>query len=775
MENFEKYIPTEELSPEEKQKVEALEQDTDRIYATRAELYSLYDNFKDYLSILRKGKKAHWEELSEWSSKSKLKKRLDFKKLKLEIEKQDLNKEEKADELANKKAEILSSVEEAIILYQNLKETGGTKPSLNLFSQAKQQNETSEFYKFRMGELGQARLQLSHAESLMNINRRRYNSAASSDLLKDPGRIRRMLNEEYLNLENKYHKILYSSPETYLAATRDQIKQMKQVFDENGTIVETPYVKEKMARIIDTIKEGRPVFIHGELGSGKTELAKHLSRKELSNVYLARWGKNNPKPEEKAALREWMEKRKLEAEILEVRGLRSLEKEDLLAKTLIEREETPLPEEQARFFNEAWEKYKETVLKKTLLVIEGEEQKKEFIERNEQRLEKAYFEKWRSNIKTVEKLSPIFQAMKQGRPVLIDEMNAIPHHVLIVLNDIINKKPGEAVFTPNGEEIIVQEGFCVIATGNWKPEDGKMYIGRQPIDAAFLSRFSLVDYDFLPQAKTFDALLESPEGEESTRKKRQQNELFKMMVVRLLDRQLGLRAPEGTLEKISNLAVVARVLQDVFSEKEVDRTYYFKERGVDVSPSEVLQENVLSLRHLIPIIENWGKDGFVKDLDDYIFLDYVGRSKARPKEMKYVYQQLKLAGFFQGSDWPNSMDEAELQKMVDYPIIKKMYGVDEMTGREKAISAEVPKLKYYSQKEIIEVLFGPAPKRKKVTQRIVRPEQTTETREDILLELSAMQEFQDLIGQTGIDDFKEDFLEQWKSEECEKELGEFVF
>ena len=65
--------------------------------------------------------------------------------------------------------------------------------------------------------------------------------------------------------------------------------------------------------------------------------------------------------------------------------------------------------------------------------------------------------------------------MKEGRPLIIDEMNAIPHHVLIAMNDLLLRRPDETVYPPIAGEppFKVADGFVVIATGNFKPDDGK--------------------------------------------------------------------------------------------------------------------------------------------------------------------------------------------------------------------------------------------------------------------------------------------------------------
>jgi hypothetical protein len=131
-----------------------------------------------------------------------------------------------------------------------------------------------------------------------------------------------------------------------------------------------------------------------------------------------------------------------------------------------------------------------------------------------------------------------------------------------------------------------------------------------------------------------------------------------------------------------------------------------------------LKENVTSLRHLIPIVEHWKKDGFRRSLDDYIFLHYVNRSKgSHPKEMHLLYSILQKQGAFfetENNEWPDASDE-KIENLLKYNIIKKMYGVNEFTGHEKPIPVESAELtkKYFTRKKIAEQLFGDLPEKTK--------------------------------------------------------------
>jgi MoxR-like ATPase len=65
-------------------------------------------------------------------------------------------------------------------------------------------------------------------------------------------------------------------------------------------------------------------------------------------------------------------------------------------------------------------------------------------------------------------MGPIYCAMAEGRPVIIDEVNAIPHEVLISLNHILTRKVGDKINVQQntGTQVEVKEGFGVMMTGN---------------------------------------------------------------------------------------------------------------------------------------------------------------------------------------------------------------------------------------------------------------------------------------------------------------------
>ena len=691
-----------------------LEKETDEIYSQKIQLQTELDAVLPYLPLVQHEVKldedkteiikrqADWGDIHNWVKQGTL-----VKKIERQVDRNipDTQKDREL-EIERLKQAINARVCNAL----NLRDVISKRESEGL---------VRNYKNFRLRELALAKEKLEDIDATLEKTEKMIDLARTAG---DAGNII-VLIEVANKLKKEREEIVFSSPEAYLWNAGQQLQETKRIFDENGKIVETAHVKETIQHVLDELNS-RPAFIHGELSTGKTELAKHIAREYLSAPYLATWEAENPKPENSKDLQDWEERREKAKEPLEVRGARGLEQGDVTSHTALERTKSPEPEEQIRIINEAFEKYKETVLADALKNIDNPKEKEKIEEREYEALARGYREDWKKGIITMEKLSPIFEAMENGRTVIIDEMNAIPHHVLIVLNDVINKKPGEKVVTPQGRVFEVKPGFNVICTGNWKPgDDGKRYLGRPDIDAAYISRLGVVRYDYLPNS------INTNEGGtlESQRKSRQENELFKMMMVRLIDNNLGASLPEGSIRKIKELARISRILQDAYSDKLIEKSFWPR-RG-KFNPKDVLKENVPAYRQLIPILESWKKDGFVRPLDDYIFLKYVTRSSARPEEMKYIYNILQTVGdFFQGGDWPTSAGDAEADKMpiLNYPIIRKMYGVDKLSMAKKAITITEAPMRYYSPIEIIEEIYGKPDPRKRISLKVFEREKTEE-------------------------------------------------
>lgn len=83
---------------------------------------------------------------------------------------------------------------------------------------------------------------------------------------------------------------------------------------------------------------------------------------------------------------------------------------------------------------------------------------------------------------------PLVRAMESGRPVILDEINAMPAELLKRLNKIMQLRPGDTftIQEDSGREVVVKQGFCVIATAN---EKSKRYKGVDDLSVEFQNRF----------------------------------------------------------------------------------------------------------------------------------------------------------------------------------------------------------------------------------------------------------------------------------------------
>lgn len=98
----------------------------------------------------------------------------------------------------------------------------------------------------------------------------------------------------------------------------------------------------------------------------------------------------------------------------------------------------------------------------------------------------------------------ITRALRDGKPLIIDEGNAMDPDILKRLNKVLQLKPGDTfqIQEDGGEKILVQKGFCVIMTAN---EKSTRYKGVNEMSSDFKNRFganvariSYPDIDTLP-------------------------------------------------------------------------------------------------------------------------------------------------------------------------------------------------------------------------------------------------------------------------------------
>ena len=89
--------------------------------------------------------------------------------------------------------------------------------------------------------------------------------------------------------------------------------------------------------------------------------------------------------------------------------------------------------------------------------------------------------------------SLIVKAMREGKPVIIDEVNKADPGVVAILNSLLQTN---TLTLPSGEVVEAKPGFCLIATMN--PPISGLYEGVEPLSGEFIRRFSIHEFDYLP-------------------------------------------------------------------------------------------------------------------------------------------------------------------------------------------------------------------------------------------------------------------------------------
>ncbi len=414
-------------------------------------------------------------------------------------------------------------------------------------------------------------------------------------------------------------ELLESSPEAFYALHLLELKRYKEQLIEGG-IVETPYVQDKMEDVISHLRLGKPVMIYGHLGSGKSELAMHTAAKYSEKPALIVSGSKH-------------------MDISELYGHQVLSVNEIdneKMRSFIKRVE--------REFEE-WCKHNPTA-------------SEEDINRAHDRILQIYQTGLQGGTFSEYFLGPIYRAMQEGRVVIIDEVNAIPHEVLISLNHILTRKAGDIINVQqnSGTEIRIKEGFGIIMTGNLNQGEDMRYVDRQELDPAFLSRLHKIEYDYLPQLT--EGSLEQAAGAE--------NELFQLILAKVMDRHGNIDLPHGAVRKLWNLAKAARVIQDVFAGKAINQAFYYQVAGGHPT-KYYLQESVLSIRGINSILDAWISNGFTYELDYYLWHEFVNQSTVISDKV-FLYQLLQdRFDFFQSANWPHP-EYDQLDSMTQFDI-----------------------------------------------------------------------------------------------------------
>ena len=511
----------------------------------------------------------------------------------------------------------------------------------------------------------------------------------------------------------KLREIIKDSPDAWQYYYHRQLLEDIQT-GSNEKLVAVPYVLEAKKRIIESLKKSTPVYIIGHLGSGKTQIAReaaieftleNIIQEELE-VEMERWFIKNQNSSEEEAIEKFRllntNKRSYYKNLLKEGNQNQLEKiypyfisgsynltyEDMFVEKTLSLEKASANESNLELIDEVVDQY--------FSWVKSHEQEFENIPLEKQELIKSKV--WDSVseifiarntiygtvVKKIER--EILLAVKNGRPVIIDELNTIAMQNLIGLNDILQSKFGTNAYITGVGPVKIKRGFGLIGTGNLST-DNVSYEGTNELNPAFKSRFLTLEYNYVNQ-NTIGSLKNQTNPDK--------NELFRIMLVRLADKygNLHLPTPTRSLEEIFRLAQLSKLSQEVFMGKWVRNG---EENSSEDTPE--LKESVLSLRNILRILENWNL-GEEKDLSMAIWDGFIS-SITNPKDQAYILSQAIRFGFFKESEgW--TIKNKNLGKVTqEYDDIR--------TRPYQYRRGEIETLSYL---DLIKIIFGPQPERK---------------------------------------------------------------
>lgn len=468
---------------------------------------------------------------------------------------------------------------------------------------------------------------------------------------------------------------------------------------EAGRLIDVPYLARARRAIASSLDAGIPVYLVGHLGSGKTQLAveaaEDYSYGRTIDAKLAEemgaWEKAHPEAtyEERcayfsdafAATTSALSPEDMKPYL--VSGSHNLTPEDLFSEkslTLSHAGSGSAPDAQLAHLMDSFLGFLEE--KREDLARLDHSVKVDVIESAWKTYSDLYVAEQSGYGTTVEKVDKeVLLALRQGRPVIIDEMNAIAMPNLIALNDILQHHAGQEAYVAGVGKVEIQPGFCLIGTGNLSTQQVS-YEGTNALNPAFQSRFTTIEYNYVPQAT---------EGSLKDRTDETPSELFRLIVEHLLNEDGSLDIPDAghTLELLWQLAELARMSQNIFEG--------VSELGADAD-TPTLAEGVLSIRNLMHVLDFWDQ-GEEADLSLALwdaFLSTVTNADDRNLLLGLAVRY----GFFQEADGWKVPARARGAAALSYEDI-----------RCAPYAYDAALLEHLSTEDVVYLLFGNGPAR----------------------------------------------------------------
>lgn len=512
--------------------------------------------------------------------------------------------------------------------------------------------------------------------------------------------------EQIQRLQKEIAAQLQSDPDFFYVFTKEQLhRDMEQ--EHAGRLVDVPYLQRARQQIRTSLDAGIPVYLVGHLGSGKTQLAVECAEDYLRERILqaklsekmAAYRKRHPEASRRNELDYFEQiypKAKEEAAGKDchpyfIAGSHNLTAEDMFFEKTLK-----LSHASGNVSN--GEELNQLISGFTSFLKENEARMKDM--KPDQQMElmlagwktfsELYIAENTGYGTTVEKIEKeVLLAIREGRPIVIDEINTIAMANLIALNDILQHHAGQTAYVTGIGSLTIAEGFCLIGTGNLSTGT-VTYEGTNVLNPAFQSRFTTIVYNYVPQQTegTLEEQFHTDHHPES-------NELFRLLIEHLCmeDGTLSLPDPPATLPALWRLAQLARVSQNIFE------GHSTAPEGKGDTP--VLNEAVLSVRNLIHVLDHWDY-GEEEDLSMALWNGFLS-SVTNPDDRNLLLALAARYGFFSEPDGWHIENRARGDAALTYDEI-----------RTCPYQHHLLPLELLSSEDVAILLFGKGPKRRQL-------------------------------------------------------------
>ena len=372
-----------------------------------------------------------------------------------------------------------------------------------------------------------------------------------------------------------------------------------------GHMVEIPSMKKSVDFCLDQLRNHQPVLLAGHMGSGKTETAKHAAR-----LFMMEQGTGydpSMTPEE------WYNS--LEPEFFS--GSEEASIYDLVGKLKLVGRTSVDPKDLERRVIEL-----RVAMQASKIDVPDEELAKLILGKADA-------------TQTMFSYGPLGRALRDGVPIIIDEINRMRPESVARLNDVVLRGVGAPIkLQENGEESLpMKAGFAVVATCNL----GVQYKGLQDVDAAFKSRFVGREVGYPSIEETYDLILAA---------------LIRKDRVRLPP-----DFPAEQFDQLVDLTVAVHEIQEIFSGKTEGQRFMAMVSSVAPEKSQ-LEQTVVSTRDLMrKIVQVWKAGNFKESLDDIIARNIIASEVFSKDDQKFMAEIFLRRGFF--ANWKQDKFEAE--------------------------------------------------------------------------------------------------------------------